>query len=217
MAFIIKCDPAPIIAGARVILRAPAYEGADPAAGEAVFLWFSESAGGAGLAGHGVVQAVSHDDPIDVAVLIEATEPTSAMRIEHLRGAGDDADRAPLAGLKRKLYRHSLNKVAELDEIEADYLRRRWSAPAASPRSRYDPLRDWLSSRSDAELNLSFADIEQILGAALPLSAARPQWWANTTKAHTNVQREAWRTAGYDAFLLRDQGRVRFIKTPTAG
>jgi hypothetical protein len=213
MAFIIKCNPVPLSVGGRIVLEAPIYEDADPAAGDAIFIWFSESAGGTGLAGRGVVQAVSHDDPIDVAILVEATSPITPMQNRSLRVSRNAGDGSPIGALSRKLYRNSLNKVAHLEEPEAERLMRQWDKPSASNRSRYEPLREWLLQQADREIILTLQEIEEVLGVSLPASSDRPQWWANTTKAHTNVQREAWRAAGYDAFLMKDQGRVRFVKT----
>ncbi len=58
---------------------------------------------------------------------------------------------------------------------------------------------------------MSFGDIERVLGALLPNSAARPEWWANETDPRTtHVQCRAWLDAGYKAFLLRGADRVRF-------
>jgi hypothetical protein len=58
---------------------------------------------------------------------------------------------------------------------------------------------------------MSFAEIERVLGAMLPKGADRPQWWANVSDPKTShVQREAWRSAGYDAFLIAGRDRVRF-------
>ena len=75
--------------------------------------------------------------------------------------------------------------------------------------AKYDPLRDHLRRRGGAELELSFADVERIIGAMLPNSAARPQWWANE-EAGTHVQSRTWREAGYDAFLIAGKEMVRF-------
>lgn len=60
--------------------------------------------------------------------------------------------------------------------------------------SRYDNLREYLD-RSDAEaLEISFAEIEHILGFALPPSARRYQaWWANDPH---HAQAKAWLGAG---------------------
>ncbi len=76
---------------------------------------------------------------------------------------------------------------------------------------KYDPLRDYLKRQRADEFELTFVEIERRLGAMLPKSAARPEWWANVAASDTtHVQREAWRAAGFDAFLLRGAERVRF-------
>lgn len=75
----------------------------------------------------------------------------------------------------------------------------------------YDPLRDHLQRQSLREFELTFAEIDNILGRHLPKSAERPQWWANQ-KDGTRPQRDAWRDAGYDAFLIKGRDRVRFVR-----
>lgn len=76
--------------------------------------------------------------------------------------------------------------------------------------AKYDPFEAYLSRRSDEEFELSFEEVERIVGDALPMSASRPQWWANETDpGSSHVQSRSWRNAGYDAFLL-PQGRVLF-------
>ncbi len=80
--------------------------------------------------------------------------------------------------------------------------------------AKYDPLCGHLRRQRHAEFELTFAEIERILGAMLPKSADRPQWWANVTDPDTtHVQRKAWREAGYDAFLLVGKDRVRFKRS----
>lgn len=62
---------------------------------------------------------------------------------------------------------------------------------------------------------MTFAEIERLVGA-LPASADRPQWWANVRDAQTShAQREAWRVAGYDAFLIAGARKVRFVRIGT--
>ena len=78
--------------------------------------------------------------------------------------------------------------------------------------ARYDLLRDYLMQQTHREFELSFREIEQILGLSLPQSAERPQWWANTVATTSHVQREAWRQAGYDAFLVAGSRRVKFSR-----
>ena len=78
---------------------------------------------------------------------------------------------------------------------------------------KYDPLRDHLIRQRVADFELTFVEIERIIGYMLPNSAARPQWWANVKDPDTtHVQRFAWRDAGYDAFPIAGRDRVRFKK-----
>ncbi|CAN5308010.1 hypothetical protein BH10PSE1_BH10PSE1_13700 [soil metagenome] len=75
---------------------------------------------------------------------------------------------------------------------------------------KYDPLRDHLRRRREPKLELSFADVERRLGYMLPNSAASPDWWACVGEpGPREVQKIAWREAGYDATLLSGE-RVRF-------
>lgn len=81
--------------------------------------------------------------------------------------------------------------------------------------AKYDPLCRYLRRQRPAEFELSFAEMERVIGAMLPGSAARPQWWANVTDPDTtHVQRKAWGDAGYEAFLVVGKDRVRFKRTP---
>lgn len=76
--------------------------------------------------------------------------------------------------------------------------------------SKYAPLRDYLMLQRHREFELTFREVEGILGAPLPKSADRPQWWANVQDTSGHVQREAWRKAGYEAFLIPGSQRVKF-------
>jgi hypothetical protein len=77
--------------------------------------------------------------------------------------------------------------------------------------AKYDGLRDFLRRQTAQEISLTFKEIETSIGAPLPRSAERPQWWANVVDPNTShVQREAWRAAGYDAFLVAGSSRVIF-------
>ena len=62
-------------------------------------------------------------------------------------------------------------------------------------RSKYDPLLEYLEKQPDSGLlELSFEEIEAILGAALPDSARSMRaWWANGSTA----QARAWQKAGW--------------------
>ena len=76
--------------------------------------------------------------------------------------------------------------------------------------AKYDTLKAYLARQSSEEMELSFAELERIIGDDLPASASRPQWWANEINPDTShVQCRSWRNAGYDAFLLPKE-RVLF-------
>jgi hypothetical protein len=78
--------------------------------------------------------------------------------------------------------------------------------------AKYAPLRRYLKRQKIPEIVLTFGEIEKIIDAPLPKNAATPQWWANVVNPdHGHVQREAWRAAGYDAFLLPPT-KVKFQK-----
>ena len=63
---------------------------------------------------------------------------------------------------------------------------------------KYHPLTAFLKASSAHQLPLTFAEVENILGAKLPASAyEHPAWWANDAgKSH--VQAKAWLSAGYE-------------------
>jgi len=83
--------------------------------------------------------------------------------------------------------------------------------------SKYDPLRDYLRRQRADDFELTFADIERRLGAMLPKSANRPQWWIDDgSPLSTGVQCQAWKAAGYEALLIEGKERVRFRKTRSA-
>lgn len=62
--------------------------------------------------------------------------------------------------------------------------------------SKYESLTNHLARIGSPELVMTFAQLEEILGAPLPASARthRP-WWANS--AHGHVQSKGWLDAGY--------------------
>jgi predicted DNA-binding protein (UPF0251 family) len=81
-----------------------------------------------------------------------------------------------------------------------------------SQQSKYAPLFDYLSRSGEREVRLSFAEIEALLGGALPASARRAAaWWSNRGKGA--VQAAAWMIAGYHIVDLDLGGeRVTFRK-----
>ena len=77
--------------------------------------------------------------------------------------------------------------------------------------AKYDPLGGHLRRQRLAECELSFAEIERIIGAMLPRSAEQPMWWAGDDDSGAKqLQHKAWNEAGYDACLLAGKDCVRF-------
>ena len=75
----------------------------------------------------------------------------------------------------------------------------------------YKALRDYLAKRKLPELVLSFEQIEEIIGAALPRAAQWASWWETLRSPQEKMpQREACLSAGYIATRLPDGKHVRF-------
>lgn len=78
----------------------------------------------------------------------------------------------------------------------------------------YALLRDYLNNQRAAELVLTLDEIEGILGEPLPPTARkRPQYWENAEKPeHRPPPNRAAREAGYTAFLMPQEQKVRFVR-----
>jgi hypothetical protein len=79
--------------------------------------------------------------------------------------------------------------------------------------SKYDPLHEHLSGLTAESVDMTFAEVESVLGFALPPSAREyREWWANAeTKQHPHSQ--AWTLAGRKATPNLTAETVRFEKT----
>lgn len=82
----------------------------------------------------------------------------------------------------------------------------------SASRSRYEPLRTYLVGRPETTVLATFAQIEEILGVALPASARKYRpWWANE-QAGTHVHARAWLDAGRRTSSVDLQaGTVEFV------
>ena len=77
----------------------------------------------------------------------------------------------------------------------------------------YDALRDFLLRQKQTEFVLSFEQIEEIIGAALPRAAQRASWWDTLRSPDIQMpQREACLAAGFAATRMPDGKSVRFRK-----
>ena len=83
--------------------------------------------------------------------------------------------------------------------------------------NKYEPLRDYLKNETRIDFVLTFEEIEEILGFALPRSAQRAEWWDDDTPHHPRQQRQAIREGGYDSRRLSEGMKVRFRKTSVFG
>ena len=75
----------------------------------------------------------------------------------------------------------------------------------------FDPLRDYLAQQTKVELVLTFEEIEDILGFALPRASQRASWWEKERNPeNARPQRDAICDGGYEATRLADGKGVRF-------
>jgi hypothetical protein len=82
----------------------------------------------------------------------------------------------------------------------------------------YDALRDYLKKQTLPEFVLSFEEIEEIVGVALPRAAHRASWWDSLRSPQEKMpQREACLAAGYVATRLPDGASVRFRRMTAGG
>ena len=78
---------------------------------------------------------------------------------------------------------------------------------------KYSNLTAYLLKQHGRDVTLSFSEIEAIIGDPLPAkSKERSEFWANQV-AGLRPQRDAWRNAGYKAFLVKGSDRVRFERS----
>lgn len=72
---------------------------------------------------------------------------------------------------------------------------------AAPPSGKYRPLYDYLADHEFDRVQLSFEELEVVLGAAVPASARNwRQWWTNSEESHPHAR--SWLRAGYEVASL---------------
>lgn len=75
--------------------------------------------------------------------------------------------------------------------------------------AKFDPLAEYCRKQTFQSFDLPFHKIEVLIGDKLPASAARPQYWSNTTAA-TGPVRSVMVDTPYDTFLVEGSKRVQF-------
>lgn len=64
--------------------------------------------------------------------------------------------------------------------------------------SKYEPLEIFLQESRQEKVDLSFRQVEQIIGGRLPKSAyTHRAWWSNQKDLSNRPQARAWRSAGF--------------------
>ena len=81
---------------------------------------------------------------------------------------------------------------------------------------KYTPLAAFLRRQKRAEVDLTFRDIERIVGGILPKAAAVDGWWRAAPEGALMPQHLAFADAGFVAEpRIRDE-TVRFVRINTA-
>lgn len=83
--------------------------------------------------------------------------------------------------------------------------------PSFSRDSKYFALHEFLSTQRGDRLELTFSDLEAVLGFRLPRGArSHKAWWGNGRSGHS--QARAWLLAGWRVAIVDlDEERVDFI------
>jgi hypothetical protein len=71
---------------------------------------------------------------------------------------------------------------------------------------KYEPLRRYLRRQRDGDCDLTFGEIERLIGALLPNRAAHSSWWTGASGLHS----QAWTSVGFEAVPSPRQDRVFF-------
>ena len=124
--FLVKTAPQPASSGVAIKVSERAfYGGKNVRVGDTIYVWFSETKGGAGLAfvgkvewRHSISSASSHYE-----LTISILEAATGLTVKDLEPFRDLPTKQPIATLSAKLYRHSHDKITALSEEEAEYLR----------------------------------------------------------------------------------------------
>ena len=79
--------------------------------------------------------------------------------------------------------------------------------------SKYEKLAEYLKGLDEEKINLTFSEIESILGEPLPDAAKNRAWWANS--ATNNHALNGWMDIGWQTANVDMDGQILdFIKVP---
>lgn len=83
--------------------------------------------------------------------------------------------------------------------------------------TKYAPLASFLRRQKRSEVDLTFRDIERIVGGILPKAAAVDEWWRADPSGPLRPQHIAFAEAGFIAVPQMRAEIVRFVRKDTAG
>ena len=83
--------------------------------------------------------------------------------------------------------------------------------------TKYEPLENYLKNKlGQSRVDLTFKEIEEIIGAPLPTSALQHrEWWSNQKDVANRPQAKSWLSAGFkvgDLHQSLKSGRVSFVR-----
>ena len=81
--------------------------------------------------------------------------------------------------------------------------------------NKYEPLYEYLLKDTRDDFILTYEEIEEIIGFALPRAAQRAEWWDEDMPEYPRDQAQAIHQAGYDSRRTAEGGKVRFRKLST--
>lgn len=125
MPYIIKTNPFDAEPDRTVtVIERPFYGGRNIRVGDDIFVWFSETAGGSGLAwqAHTVSVDAAEAGKVSVTMRLVSRFPAGVLGKEDLEPLRNIRDNSPQSELARKLYYQAHNKIAALTQEESDYL-----------------------------------------------------------------------------------------------
>ena len=83
-------------------------------------------------------------------------------------------------------------------------------------KSKYEPLKTFLSESGRAEIPMAFEEIEAIIGCKLPAKASGyPAWWSNNPS--NNPMTRAWLEAGYKSGSVDTKNRKLIFRQQVKG
>lgn len=78
--------------------------------------------------------------------------------------------------------------------------------------AKYEPLVRYLRRQKTAEVELSFRDIERIVGGLLPKASNNLQWWRAEDADSAQPQQRAFAQSGFSPLPELRAERVRFVR-----